>query len=70
MFIKLKDHKIVSGFSQTQLNILFSFYLDDIFLSIHHHQATFKKLIIRFVECKWHSRSMGSKKALTLRLPD
>jgi hypothetical protein len=49
--INLKDNKIVSGFSQTQQYILFYVYLD-MFRSTDHHQASFTKLRIRYMQCQ------------------
>jgi len=45
--IRVKDNKIVSGFSQTQQYILFYFYLDDMFRSIGQHQAIFSNTRFR-----------------------
>jgi hypothetical protein len=44
VYIKRKDNKIVSDFSQTQQYILFYFYLDDMFHSTDHHQTSLQNL--------------------------
>jgi hypothetical protein len=51
LFIKLKDNKTVSGFSQTQQYFIL-FYLDvDMFRSLDYHQAIFTKLRKRYMQC-------------------
>jgi len=53
VFIKIKDNNIVPGFSQTQQYIYFLyFYVDDMLRSADLHQATFRKLRIRYMQYK------------------
>ena len=50
VFIKLKDNKIFSGFSQTQPYIILFYLDDDMFRSIDHYQAIFTKLRIKYMQ--------------------
>jgi len=52
VFVKLKDNKIVSSFSQTQQYIILFYLDDDMFRSTDHHQAIFTKLRIWYMQCK------------------
>jgi len=47
VFNKLKDNKVVSGFSQTQHYVILLYLDDGIFRSLDHHQAIFRKFRIR-----------------------
>jgi len=51
VFIKLKDNKKVSGFSQTQQYCIVFYHDADIFRSLDYHQAIFTKLSIRYIQC-------------------
>jgi hypothetical protein len=44
VFNKLKDNKIVSGFSQTQHYVILLYFDDDMFWSLDHHQAILENL--------------------------
>jgi len=47
MFIKLKDNKIIFGFSKTKQYIILFFLNDDMFQPLNHHQTIFTKLGIK-----------------------
>ena len=52
MFIKLKDKKIFSRFSQTQQYIILLYLDDDMFRSLDHHRAIFAILRIKYMQYK------------------
>jgi len=52
VFNKLKDDKVVCGFSQTGHYIILLYLDDGMFWSLDHHQAIFRKFRIRYLQCK------------------
>jgi hypothetical protein len=51
VFVKSKDNKTVTGFSQTQQFFILFYHDADMFRSLDCHQATFTKLRIRRMQC-------------------
>jgi len=51
VFIKLKDNKKVSGFSQTQQYFILFYHDAYMFRSLGYHQAIFTKLSVRYMQC-------------------
>jgi len=52
VFNKLKDNKVVSGFSQTQHYIILLYLDGGLLRSLDRHQAIFRKFRIRYLQCK------------------